>query len=74
MLIYSGTKVSEFLCGINGEESIGFQNDWYASCDHREKIYISYESTNKNSEDGNIEIVEYGEAKVCVRNMGSTTS
>lgn len=66
MHIYSDTKVSDFLCGMTGEESIGFLNDWNASCDHREKIYISYDSTNKNSETGNIEMVEYGEAKVDV--------
>ena len=66
MRIYSDSKVSEFLCGMTGEESIGFLNDWNASCDHREKIYISYDSTNKNSEAVNIEMVEFGEAKVDV--------
>ena len=66
MRIYSDSKVSDFLCGMTGEESIGFLNDWNASCDHREKIYISYDSTNKNSEAGNIEMVEFGEAKVDV--------
>ena len=64
MRVYSDTKVSDFLCGMTGEESIGFLNDWNASCDHREKIYISYDSTNKNSEAGDIEMVEFGEAKV----------
>ena len=66
MRVYSDTKVSDFLCGMTGEESIGFLNDWNASCDHREKIYISYDSTNKNSEAGDIEMVEFGEAKVDV--------
>ena len=66
MHIYSDTKVSDFLCGMTGEESIGFLNDWNASCDHREKIYISYDSTNKNSKAGNIEMVEFGEAKIDV--------
>lgn len=66
MRIYSDTKVSDFLCGMSGEESIGFLNDWNSTCDHREKIYISYDSTNKNSEAGNIELVEFGEAKVDV--------
>lgn len=66
MRVYSDTKVSDFLCRMTGEESIGFLNDWNASCDHREKIYISYDSTNKNSEAGNIEMVEFGEAKVDV--------
>ncbi len=66
MRIYSDSKVSDFLCGMTGEESIGFLNGWNARCDHREKIYISYDSTNKNSEAGNIEMVEFGEAKVDV--------
>ena len=66
MRVYSDTKVSDFLCGMTGEESIGFLNDWNESCDHREKIYISYDSTNKNSEAGDIEMVEFGEAKVDV--------
>lgn len=66
MRIYSDTKVSDFLCSMTGEESVGFLNGWNASCDHREKIYISYDSTNKNSEAGNIEMVEFGEAKVDV--------
>lgn len=66
MRIYSDAKVSDFLCGMSGEESIGFLNDWNSTCDHREKIYISYDSTNKNSEAGNIEMVEFGEAKVDV--------
>ena len=66
MKVYSDTKVSDFLCSMTGEESIGFLNDWNAACDHREKIYISYDSTNKNSEAGNIEMVEFGEAKVDV--------
>ena len=66
MRVYSDTKVSDFLCGMTGEENIGFLNDWNESCDHREKIYISYDSTNKNSEAGNIEMVEFGEAKVDV--------
>ena len=66
MRVYSDTKVSDFLCGMTGEESIGFLNDWNASCDHGEKIYISYDSTNKNSEAGDIEMVEFGEAKVDV--------
>ena len=66
MHIYSDTRVSDFLCGMTGEESIGFLNDWNAIHDHREKIYISYDSANKNSEAGNIEMVEFGEPKVDV--------
>ncbi len=38
-------------------------NEWNASRDHREKIYISYDSTNKNCQAGDIEMVEYGHPK-----------
>lgn len=66
MHIYSDGKVSDFLRNMTGEESIGFLNDWNANCDHREKIYVSYDSTNKNCEAGDIEMVEFGNAKVDV--------
>ncbi len=64
MKIYSDTKVSSFLSEITDDQSIGFLNDWNSDCDHREKIYISYDSTNKNSQAGDLEIVEYGKPKV----------
>ncbi len=66
MHIYSDSKISDFFSSMTGEESVGFLNDWNAKCDHREKIYISYDSTNKNSEAGDIEMVEFGAAKVDV--------
>ena len=31
--------------------------------DHRERIYISYDSTNKNSQAGDLEMVEFGHPK-----------
>ena len=63
MHIYSDTKVSDFLCGMTGEEIVGFLNDWNAIHDHREKIYISYDSTNKTCQAGDIDLVELGHAK-----------
>ena len=38
-------------------------NDWNAARDHREKIYISYDFTNKNCQAGDIELVEFGHPK-----------
>ena len=63
MHIYSDSKVSDLLQSMTQEQSVRFLNDWNASRDHREKIYISYDSTNKNCQAGNIEIVEYGHPK-----------
>jgi transposase len=63
MRIFSDSKVSDFLSSITDDRSVGFLNEWNASRDHREKIYISYDSTNKNCQAGDIEMVEYGHAK-----------
>ena len=66
MRIYSDSKVSVFLNELTDEQSSGFLNEWNGSRDHREKIYISYDSTNKNSQAGDIEIVEFGHPKTDV--------
>ena len=63
MRIYSDSKVSDFLQSMDREVSIGFQNDWNRERDHREKIYISYDSTSKRCEAGDLRIVEMGHSK-----------
>ena len=64
MRIYSDATVSDFLGRVTDDQSIGFLNEWNAKRDHREKIYISYDSTNKNIQAGDVEIAEFGNAKV----------
>ncbi len=63
MKIYSDSKVSDFLNRLTMDQGIAFQNTWNERHDHREKIYISYDSTNKNCQAGDIDFVEYGHAK-----------
>lgn len=63
MRIYSDSKVSDFLQDITVDQRIRFLNEWNEKRDHREKIYISYDSTNKISQAGDIDIVELGHAK-----------
>ena len=63
MKVYSDSKVSRFLRDISRDDSIAFQNEWNAGRDHREKIYISYDSTNKHCQAGDVEIVEFGHEK-----------
>ncbi len=63
MKIYSDTKVSEFINSITRDQAIAFQNEWNQFRDHREKIYISYDSTNKNCQAGELDFVEFGHAK-----------
>ena len=61
--IYSDSTVSTFISQISVEDSVSFQNEWNAIKKKQDKIYISYDSTNKNCQAGDIEIVEFGHAK-----------
>lgn len=63
MRIYSDSKVSDFLNDITVDQRISFLNEWNRHRDHREKIYISYDSTNKTCQAGDIDLVELGHAK-----------
>ena len=63
MTIYSDSKVSRLLSSMTKDQCIGFLDDWNLNRDHKSRIYISYDSTNKNSEAGDIDIVEFGKAK-----------
>lgn len=64
MHIYSDSRVSSFLNSITENQRIGFLNDWNEGRNHRERIYISYDSTNKNCQIGDVRIVEFGASKV----------
>ena len=63
MRIYSDSKVSDFINSITRDQSLAFLDRWNAKQDHRQKIYISYDSTNKNCQAGDIDFVEYGHPK-----------
>ena len=63
MKIYSDTKVSDFLSSVTPDQNIAFLDEWNAARNHREKTYISYDSTNKSCQAGDVEIAEYGYAK-----------
>ena len=63
MRVYSDSKVSSFLQEVTIDQRISFLNEWNKKRDHREKIYISYDSTNKESQAGDIGMVELGHAK-----------
>ena len=60
---YSDSKVSDCLQEMEPEVSSSFQDDWNARRNHREKIYISYDSTSKHCEAGDLRIVEKGHSK-----------
>lgn len=60
---YSDSKVSRFLRGVSKGQINGFLDDWNRIRDHKQRIYISYDSTNKNCQAGDIDIIEYGKPK-----------
>lgn len=63
MKVYSDSKVSDFLRDVTTDQRIRFLNEWNEKRDHRERIYISYDSTNKRSQAGEIDMVELGHTK-----------
>lgn len=63
MRMYSDSKVSSFLNGVTEDQTNGFLDAWNASRGPQDKIYISYDSTNKNCQAGDLAMVEFGKAK-----------
>ena len=63
MRLVSDSKVSRFLSSVTKDQIFGFLDDWNEDKDHQAKVYISYDSTNKNSQAGDLNIVEYGKPK-----------
>ena len=49
---------------ISGDQRQIFLNLWNEERNKRERIYVSYDSTNKNCEAGDISMIEYGAAKI----------
>ena len=64
MRIYSDSTVSKFLSSVKDEQIAGFLIDWNTDRDHKSRIYVSYDSTNKNCQAGDVDFVEFGKAKV----------
>ena len=49
---YTDSNVSSFLDGVAFDQTAGFLNKWNEGRSRGEKIYISYDSTNKNRQAG----------------------
>lgn len=63
MKISSDAGVSRMLNSIGKDQIIRFLDDWNKGRDHKQQIYISYDSTNKNCQAGDMDLVEFGKAK-----------
>ena len=64
MRIYSDSSVSRQLSSITADQTTGFLDQWNKLRNKSQMIYLSYDSTNKNCQAGDIDIVEFGKAKV----------
>lgn len=64
MRAYSDSTISDFLRELSEDQRQMFLNLWNEERNKRERIYVSYDSTNKNCEAGDISMIEYGAAKV----------
>lgn len=64
MRMYTDSTVGDFFQNMRPEQIVGFLNNWNKARNKRQRIYISYDSTNKNCQAGDIDIVEFGKAKV----------
>ena len=60
---YSDSTVSAFFSEMEREQAECFLLNWNEGRSRKKRIYISYDSTNKNCQAGDIEMVEYGHAK-----------
>ena len=60
---YSDTKVSDFFKSVVFEQVAGFLSTWNKGRERKERIYISYDATNKNCQAGDVSIAEFGHAK-----------
>ena len=54
MRIFSDSKVSRFLNSVTKDQTIGFLDDWDKKRDHKQRVYISYDSFNKNCQAGDV--------------------
>lgn len=62
MHIYGDSKISDLLNEVGRDAPAAFMNRWNANRDHRERIWISYDSTNKKCV-GDLALVEPGHSK-----------
>ncbi|MGM9787559.1 MAG: transposase [Candidatus Cryptobacteroides sp.] len=63
MGIASDEKICRFLKSVTPDMRAGFLYDWNSGRNGGRRIYISYDSTNKNCQAGDIDFAEFGKPK-----------
>ena len=64
MVVVSDSTISRLLSNVTRDQITAFLDGWNRQQDHRQRIYISYDSTNKNFQAGDVDFVEFGHPKV----------
>lgn len=63
MKILSDSTVSDYINSITKDQVIKFLAEWNSNVNKEDKVYISYDSTNKKCQAGDIDVVEVGHLK-----------
>lgn len=63
MYMYSDSSVSRFFQNLDASDIQKVLNKWNDKMDKSQKIYFSYDSTNKNTQAGDLDIAEFGHSK-----------
>ncbi len=63
MRVLSDSTVSRSFDEIREDQILTFLDLWNEPRDHRQKIYVSCDSTNKNCRAGDVDIAQFGHAK-----------
>lgn len=63
MRVYSDSTISRRFEAIEEDVSVAFLDEWNKLQDHNNRIYIAYDSTNKNCQAGEIDMADFGNAK-----------
>lgn len=63
MRIVSDSTISRLFSSVDRDQITTFLDAWNDKRDHSEPIFISYDSTNKNCQAGDLDFVEFGHAK-----------
>lgn len=63
MRMYSDSTVSRFFQNLDASAIQKVLNKWNDKMDKTQKIYFSYDSTNKNTQAGDLDIAEFGHSK-----------
>jgi transposase len=63
MSIVSDSTVSRLFSSVTSDQITSFLDAWNRKRDHRQRIYLSYDSINKNSQAGDLDMVEFGHPK-----------